>query len=143
MVCDLKGPSSDQLEKDTSDEAVQVFEKPDRPKAKGWKKKQIQDQKGQLDELLSGHVPSMLQTEDEYAMVRGKLALLKAFRRKLVVLLEDSMQKGSVAKQNVSTLEEQHPEYREQLQQHYQTALKQSGIQEDNVSFMKFLRDGV
>ena len=76
-------------------------------------------------------------------MVRGKLALLKAFRRKLFVLLEDSMQKGSAAKQNVTKLEEQHPDYRQKLQQHYQTALKQSGIQEDNVSFMKFLRDGV
>ena len=142
MVCDLKASSSDQLEKDTSDVPVQVFEKPDRPKAKGWKKKQIQDQKGQLEELLSGHVPSVVQTDEEYGIVRGKLALLKAFRRKLLVLLEDSMQKGSTAKQNIAKLEEQHPEYRQQLQQHYQTALKQSGIQEDNVSFMKFLRDG-
>ena len=143
MVCDLKGSSSDQLEKDTSDAPVQVFQTPDRPKAKGWKKKQIQDQKGQLEELLIGHVPSVVQTEDEYGMVRGKLALLKAFRRKLFVLLEDSMQKGSAAKQNVTKLEEQNPDYRQKLQQHYQTALKQSGIQEDNVSFMKFLRDGV
>ena len=55
-------------------------------------------------------------------------------------LTQDSLGKCHTAREGIRALDESHPEYQAQYEEHYSRALKQSGLSLERVGFMKYLR---
>ena len=138
-VCDLfRHRDTSSATNDTSSPVGStVFESPSSSNQQA-KQKQVTSQRTQLDALLQAHVPH-IDTHEEYVNQRERAALLSAFSRKLRKLLDESVKKGDDAWEKICELSVQHPEYREQYREHYQRALKQSGIDANTIAFIKYL----
>jgi hypothetical protein len=134
-VCELKKHER-RNPKLTEDERVTIFD--ERPANKAATSKQVKTQQKQLEELLGGSVDPITSLT-EYAAARDRLALLRAFQRKLNVLHLEGVQKMKDAADLIHELDERHPEYQEAYTSNYERALKQSGISRDKVPFMKYM----
>ena len=135
-VCDLRSAPAEPTPNHPVEDPITVFEPP--PRASSSKRRDIQTQQQQLDDVLRAPSTPIYNLE-QYAAARERLALLRAFARKLRVLLHDATEKKVNAADHIQQLEETHPEYRDRYGDHYEQALKQSGIPRDKVPFMKYL----
>jgi hypothetical protein len=105
------------------------------------KKKAIQTQCMQLDELLSSQ-PDAAQIQCDpkaYAHCREHYATLRAFERRLHALYTESLQKCQHIQKEIAVLDEAQPTYRSQYRARYVEALRESGIDPSEVRLMRFI----
>ena len=146
-VCDLRARKQNILEPTPTtgspDDPVHIFDASDKPNSISWKQKQVRTQCDQLDHLLRGEVVACITNTEQYAAARDRLALLRAFRRKLQTLIKENLQKCHTATVGIAGLESKFPMYRDEFLKKYKQALKESGITEQNVAFMDYLSEEV
>lgn len=87
-----------------------------------------QQQRQQLDDLLRDGDAAPIETGVQYAAERDRLALLRAFRRKLQHLHADALTKCERAQASIRDLDARHPAHRTAYLAHYRRALRESGI---------------
>lgn len=96
-------------------------------------------QRQQLDDLLTECPFIVPLNAHTYNNCRHRLALLRAFERKLTSLIEQSEQKCLKGTDEVRHLDTLYPDYQTRYSENYKHALKQSGIREDTVGLMQYL----
>lgn len=110
------------------------------------KRREVRRQHNQLDDLLQGPLPdgpllaSGEEAERQYASLRGRYAMLRAFERKLRTLCGDARTKREAAGVVIQNLDERHPEYRTEYESKYFRALRESGMEPEDVPFIQYLR---
>lgn len=99
----------------------------------------LKSQRKTLEDLLDVvNVP--IPTDPEtYAACRERLAMLRAFERKLCRLLTDSQKKCERAKATALELSGRKPEYLTQYMDRYRQTLAESGLKPENTGLMSFL----
>lgn len=103
------------------------------------KKKEAQRQHHQLDDLLRGEVPPECPLDAPgYAALRGRLATLRAFERKLVRLCDESRELCERSVEVVRQLDAKHPEYVGQYVDNYKRALREVGMRPEDVGLLRF-----
>ena len=99
-----------------------------------------QRQRSQLEELLRTPVPEGPPGDpDAHATLRGSLATLRAFERKLQRLLAESV---AHCQRNLGLIEEldrEHPDYRTRYGEHYRKSLSEVGMRPESVPFIRYL----
>lgn len=96
-----------------------------------------------LDDLLNAPLPtSPVQSLAEYSQLRGRLAALRAFDRRLRELYADNACKCADTRREIASLEDRHPGHRGAYREQYDRALQESGVRRERVGFMRYLDDG-
>ena len=105
------------------------------------KKKAVQTQCIQLDELLSSQPDTVRIQRDPtaYAHCREHYATLRAFERRLRALYTESLEKCRHAQKEIVALDEAQPTHRTHYRARYEAALRESGIDPTEVRLMRFI----
>jgi hypothetical protein len=105
------------------------------------KKKAIQTQCIQLDELLSDNPqPSQIHhNQSSYDACREHFATLRAFERRLRALYTTSLEKCKRVATEIEGIDTNHPTYHTQYRARYEEALRGSGIDPKEVTLMRFI----
>lgn len=109
--------------------------------SRAGRSRDAQQKRHQLDDLLRRPIPCAVQNATEYAGLRARYALLRAFERRLLILYRTALDKCRNAADEVRSLDDRHPEHRTAFRAHYEKALRESGFSIDSVPFARFLED--
>lgn len=99
----------------------------------------LKNQRKTLEDLLGVTDVPVPTDPDSYAACRERLAMLRAFERKLRRLLEDSQKKCKAATEAALELSSKKPEYLLQYVDRYKQVLAESGLKPEKVGIMDFL----
>ena len=128
-VCDLRPNIQVQQDAstDNSEEVAAIFSQ-SCSKPNNLSKKEVKTQQKQLEDLLNGAVPSVhsITTIQAYTALREEHAMLRAFRRKIIVLHGTNHNTITESRRNIQGMVERHPEYEHQYLNNYKRALQQS-----------------
>lgn len=140
-VCDIRKPSSTASTASSAPSAAAAAastSSSDRTDQSG--KNCLKNQRKTLEDLLEITEVAPPTDLDTYATCRERLALLRAFERKLRRLLEESQQKCQKAREAALDLSNRKPEYLSQYLDRYQQVLAESGLKPEKVGIMQFLK---
>ena len=107
--------------------------------------KALETQRQKLESLLTvtatetaAGTPTELEV---YSALRERLALLRAFQRKLARLADEADEKCAAAARVARAVQNNHPDYVERYLANYQRALRESGIPPERVGFIHHLQE--
>ena len=105
------------------------------------KKKAMQTQCMQLDDLLSAQPDAVRIQHDPtaYARCREHYATLRSFERRLRALYTESLEKCQNTDKEIATLDAAQPTHRVHYRTRYEDALRESGIDPNEVRLMRFI----
>lgn len=106
------------------------------------KQKDANKRQGQLEDLIRSPIPQSCPTDKEgYAALRGRCATLRAFERKLRLLIQEASDTCDANLAHIKVTNEKHPEYQHQYQDQYKHALQEVGMRTEDVPFIQYLND--
>jgi hypothetical protein len=142
-VCDVRrhsGPSLDRAAAPVGGDTTT----PDTHHPDPGRQRETKRQQRQLDDLLRGPLPcptKPIHDHTSYANLRGQLATLRAFERKLARLATEAADRCAAHREHLLDLDARHPDFRAQYLDNYTRALAEVGLRPENVPLMRYLKD--